>query len=735
MNDDTYTPCTKCGRPMKYCKGQCCGKPRGCECQEYGPKVCGAIRPGEPKCPYQAVIPSLTVESVGNLKDLADCFVHVSDINTTFYIDDKHRIMTTWAGLVSVENYDFDANPLNLRDQIAYDAKNNTAAIYNKQGANYIFQISDINNDYMLLEDKPQINGVTLEGNKTSADLGILEADEVAMVFDTTLGMIANASSLTDGSYARTLGYRAVDDGGAAFFVIKDTGTADGYGVIDLENGLYAHMIYLGDSVRPEQFGAYGDGQQAHDDSEAIQYAVRRHKVVEFDSNKTYMCYDVLIDTPVTLHGNGCTLKRPDLQDAPYNMTVSQTEKINTLKAHEDCIIDGFVLDNNCFSYWQVSDGHTQGRSAAIEVWNSGKKIKVVITNCTCKNSAGDGIWIIQQSDVQISNYRSIDCFRGGVTIVGYSDVNISNWYSRADTVGMLEGLNTEMSGDASGDSMHLNVSNFITNGQVKVQVPANGYCNMDNVTQLALKNTSERGFTFAAEGGVMNVTNSVLRTGVAGSAQTYLTGNASISISNSKLYGNTENSNDPVFNVLTDAAGNGMKKLIVSDCIINGANCVNVGISELDIEFNGCDITLTGQMVGNRGNLAPQPRNMIISNCKIKFGDRLFNTNKLDAVTWSEGVNYRLSNLDLTGNAGSDIQISGTGATIWFNNLIMSGAQKLTLGGGANPNFYGQGRIITVATASDLNFRGWVAGDDIAIALDTKARYRYTSGTTWTAI
>ena len=555
---------------------------------------------------------------------------------------------------------------------------------------------------------------------------------QTQIIYDTTLEMIADADHLVDGIRVETLGYRAVNDNGAAFFVIKNTGTANGYSVIDLENGLYAHMVYVNDFVTPEMFGAYGDGLQAHNDSDAIQFAVRSGKVVEFSPDKTYMCYGIVIDTPATLHGNGCTLKRPDLQDEPYNMTVTQTEKINTLKAHEDCIIDGFTLDNNCFSYWQVSDGHTQGRSAAIEVWNSSKKIKVEISNCTCKNSAGDGIWIIQQSDVQITNFRSIDCFRGGVTIVGYSDVNISNWYSRADTVGMLEGLNTEMAGDASGDSMHLNVSNFITNGQVKVQVPSGGYCNMDNVIQLTLKTPTDRGWTFAALSGVMNVTNSVLRTGVPGNAQTLLNGNATISISNSTILGTT---GYPVFNFLADAPNNGMKKLLVKDCIIKGDNCINLGVNEVDIEFDGCDIEVTGQMVGNRGNTAPQPRNMIISNCKIKFGDRLFNTNKVADVTWSEGVNYRLSNLDLTGNAGSDIQISGTGATIWFNNLIMNGAQKLTLGGGANPKFYGQGRIITVATASDLNFRGWVAGDDIAIALDTGTRYRYTSGTTWTAL
>ena len=626
-----------------------------------------------------------------------------------------------------------------LQDDVV-DVINNNAAVTNdyialtNEYTQKFIELKDyVDNYFENLDVQEEINN-KLDEMAEDGTLTRLLADylRTQIIYDTTIEMIADADHLVNGIRVETLGYRTADDGGAAFFVIKDTGTADGYGVIDLQNGLYAHMIYLGETVRPEQFGAYGDGQQAHDDSAAIQYAVRRHKVVEFTTNKTYMCYGIVIDTPVVLHGNGCTLKRPDLQDEPYNMTVSQTEKINTLKAHEDCTIDGFTFDNNCFSYWQVSDGHTQGRSAAIEVWNSSKKINVEITHCTCKNSAGDGIWIIQQSMVNISDFKSIDCFRGGVTIVGYSDVNISNWYSRADTVGMLEGLNTEMAGDASGDSMHLNVSNFITNGQVKVQVPEDGYCTMDNVIQLELKDPTNRGFTFAALDGEMKVTNSVLRTGVPGSGQTVLNGDATISIANSTIIGTDTY---PVFNLLTDAPNNGMKKLLVDNCIIRGTNCINIGVAEVDVEFSNCDIEVTGQMVGNRGNTAPQPRNMIISNCKIKFGDRLFNTNKVNDVTWSEGVNYRLSNLTLTGNANSDIQISGTGANIWFNNLIMSGAQKLSLGGGAAPNFYGQGRIITVATASDLNFRGWVAGDDIAIALDTGSRYRYTSGTTWTAL
>ena len=207
MNNETYTPCTKCGRPMAYCKGQCCGKTKGCHCQEYGPKVCGAIRPGEPKCPYQAVIPSLTVESVSNLKDLADCFVHVSDINTTFYIDDKHRIMTTWAGPVEYNNYDLEANTLGLRSQFLIDFANEQGAYYDKTGAYQIFKFGEGGADEPIVLtmsypesgsdwDEVEINGAAMSGAYASSarvDVATFTASDESISFtnETTLEQLS----------------------------------------------------------------------------------------------------------------------------------------------------------------------------------------------------------------------------------------------------------------------------------------------------------------------------------------------------------------------------------------------------------------------------------------------------------------------------------------------------------------------------------------------------------------
>ena len=236
--------------------------------------------------------------------------------------------MTTWAGLVSVEDYDFVANPLNLRGQIAYDAKNNVAAIYDKQGANYIFQISGINNDYMLLENKPRINGVTLEGNKTSADLGVPDVDEVALVFDTVADMKA-ATNLANGSYARTLGYNSINDGGSSIYKIKDiTGvTTNGYDKIAINDDLYAELTVHG-SVYPEQFGCAADGTT--DDTLAFQACVdfAHNNDVSVELNeKTYLLNSgVSIYTKTNINGNNGTLK--STADAPI---LKSTSPINSV--------------------------------------------------------------------------------------------------------------------------------------------------------------------------------------------------------------------------------------------------------------------------------------------------------------------------------------------------------------------------------------------------------------------
>lgn len=122
--------CDKCNRiPCRCPKEQCCN-----HFAEYGECVPAGIRNVQPSCKDLAVIPSVTVEQTEGMNNLANCFVHVTQNNTTYYIDDKHRVTIIWAGPVEENNYNIALNPRKLRSQVLYDYANNIAVYYNSLG-------------------------------------------------------------------------------------------------------------------------------------------------------------------------------------------------------------------------------------------------------------------------------------------------------------------------------------------------------------------------------------------------------------------------------------------------------------------------------------------------------------------------------------------------------------------------------------------------------------------------
>lgn len=167
--------------------------------------------------------------------------------------------------------------------------------------------------DYEQAINLPQINGVTLVGNKTSGQLdlqptlsvapdtgiklennelsglpatdttigmvkpgaglevasdGTISVDNIAFMFDTVDDMKAS-TDVKAGDYAKTLGYYAMNDEGGAYYKISSA-TPSGY-YETLTNGLYAELI-IGISMNVKQFGAKGDG--IDDDTTRIQAAL-----------------------------------------------------------------------------------------------------------------------------------------------------------------------------------------------------------------------------------------------------------------------------------------------------------------------------------------------------------------------------------------------------------------------------------------------------------------------------
>lgn len=100
----------------------------------------GRIKKDVNPCKSCCVIPALTVDTVDGITNLANCLVHVTSINTTFYVDDKHRPMITWAGAVEVDAYDIETNPLGLRAQDCYTTIGGAYKLvrFDKQGVGHI---------------------------------------------------------------------------------------------------------------------------------------------------------------------------------------------------------------------------------------------------------------------------------------------------------------------------------------------------------------------------------------------------------------------------------------------------------------------------------------------------------------------------------------------------------------------------------------------------------------------
>lgn len=254
-----------CGRPMHYAQEPQCNYTDACMDEYCCPKL-ASIEAGEPDCKNKAVIPSVTVESVEGITNLANCLVHVNDINTTFYVDDKHRVMITWAGPVNIPGYDMKNNPNGYRDQIVTDVENEIAVIYDKHGNGYLFGITPENLQEAVDEklDEMAANG-TLEA------IIATYIDDMIHGFDTVADMKAS-TELKAGDYARTLGFHTLNDEGGALYKITDTGTANEMNIIAVNGNLYANLIIEDDYLNVKQFGAYGDN--SHDDLSAIQACI-----------------------------------------------------------------------------------------------------------------------------------------------------------------------------------------------------------------------------------------------------------------------------------------------------------------------------------------------------------------------------------------------------------------------------------------------------------------------------
>lgn len=429
-----------CGRPMEYAKEPQCNYTDACMDEYCCPKL-ASIEAGEPNCKNKAVIPSVTVESVEGITNLANCFVHVNDINTTFYVDDKHRIMITWAGPVDIPGYDMENNPNGYRDQIVTDIEAGIAVIYDKHGKGYTFGIDNNLNIQDIIDNK--LDEMAASGELVEIIATYLNTNAI-IGFD-TLSDLLSATNLVDGSYAHTMGYYTANDGGEALYmVVEDEPTAgDAVRYETLNSGLYVLLIPEG-SVNVKQFGAVGNGTT--DDTAvitaAMKYAVSNGITLEFNEGETYLVTNTMtINMPndmLKINGNNANIK------------MNATKKIRAIKATCKTV----DVENLKFN----GDGSTQDQFDQT-VWGNlvtfhGMDLSadnITIKNIEMRDWYGNGMRFFNYHNVSVENVlinnvgghwyqnNTYDAFGDAIGFSGHSgDANIR--LSNVSAVGKYKG-------------------------------------------------------------------------------------------------------------------------------------------------------------------------------------------------------------------------------------------------------------------------------------------------------
>ena len=215
----------------------------------------------------------------------------------------------------------------------------------------------------------------------------------VAWTFDTVADMKL-ATNLVSGSYARTLGYHALNDGGESLYYIDTNGAANESDIIAIGDSLKAHIV-VKDEINIKQFGCYGDG--THDDtttlSNVFTYAASTNIPVFVPAGTFLVSDEFDINFSLNLHGAGKNVSFIKQTDTTKNILI--IPYVNCL-IKDICFLS---LENSTASQLQIKA-------------STGHNFSNIIDNCEFRgeNHSGYGIELICTSTYGIMDTTISNC-------------------------------------------------------------------------------------------------------------------------------------------------------------------------------------------------------------------------------------------------------------------------------------------------------------------------------------
>ncbi len=306
----------------------------------------------------------------------------------------------------------------------------------------------------------------------------------------TSVESMKSDTELTEGKLVQTEGYyNKIYGGGAYYDIVSATNlTADSANCIQLNNGLYAKLHAVNNSITVNQFGAYGDGE--HDDASAIQLALNSGYSNVCFENEKYIINDFLTinkDNSTLLGNNSKIVMQDGFQFSNsfdwaifiggskeksaeniniYNLKI-ETNNIkfyrgNTVQIQVE-YMKNLEIDNCEILAPEIEGNKTR---PITNIWIKGAANNININNCNIVNlsnsSVGGSVWI---SDIYDTNINT---------------VKISNNYieksSHDETLGVWDG----------------NIKNITIQN------------NKFNIHEEKLENISDMNFTFGNANGIL---------------------------------------------------------------------------------------------------------------------------------------------------------------------------------------------------------------------------------------
>lgn len=154
----------------------------------------------------------------------------------------------------------------------------------------------------------------------------------VTWTFDTVADM-KTATNLVNGSFAQTLGFYSLNDGGGAIYKISDTGTANGMDVIAVGD-LFAELVT--NSLNIKQLGAVGDG--SFNNATILAHALSEYSDIYIPSGTYKTNANLFVDSFTNIHGDG---------DNSVLIAGDNVDHLLNVISKENVIIENIKIDGN----------------------------------------------------------------------------------------------------------------------------------------------------------------------------------------------------------------------------------------------------------------------------------------------------------------------------------------------------------------------------------------------------